>query len=368
MTVQTLPEAAVAYRFGGAVLEIETSHQPLLDEFASAYGDSRVAPAILPAKCGAGNPAGEREPAGRIAGATLRCEARFDAPNLTLRFEVDAQIPHLCDIALSLIRPRAVLQHFQPRELENGWRVIANEQDENAPLLKANDREAVIDLRQEPDEFVLNFIVAVAQLAQESVLFVHGGGIVIGGRGTLVVGRSGTGKSTTTAAVACRGHALLGDETVGIDTETREILAFRRTIKIRPGVRPREIVDRLGRMQHDTRFDANGLECAWVRGDELFPGVDVPWSAPLSAVFFLRSFSDRAAAEPFVPTLQHLHDLQAMTMSLSAVATWPLSPAHRLIRFVRAIDVFTKSRCYFLDLGTPDETAELIERTVTESC
>ena len=73
-----------------------------------------------------------------------------------------------------------------------------------------------------------------------------------------------------------------------------------------------------------------------------------------------------SAVEPFVPSLEHLSDLQALVGSLSAVVSWTRSPARRLMRFKALVDLFAARRCYFLDLGTPDETAALIEGTVRE--
>jgi hypothetical protein len=273
------------------------------------------------------------------------------------------------DIALRLIRPRAELQHFSVRPLGlAGWRLLGNDGDAEAPLLAADTHRAVLDVRLGPDEFLLNYVVGVAQLAQPSVIFLHAGGVSIDGRGTLLLGRSGQGKSTTTVALASRGHVLLGDETVGMRAASGELLPFRRTLRLRPGPRPQVVTARLGAVPHEMRLDAYGTPCDWVQSSRLFPGDPPPRTTPLSGVFFLRDFRDHAAVESFVPSLAHLEELRALTMSLSTIVSWPLAPAHRLMRFLRVIDVFAKSSCYFLDLGTPDETAALIERTVREQC
>src|SRR6185436_5576548 len=234
-----------------------------------------------------------------------------------------------------------------------GWKLIANENDESMPLLAANDRVAIVDTRLEPFEFLLNFVIAVAQLAQSSMMFVHAGAVSINGRGTLLIGASGRGKSTTTAALASRGHALLGDETVGLRPETTELWSFRRTLRLRPGPRPHVVADRLTTVAHGTRLDAFGNECVWIKPGELFPGPQPPVSLPLTDVFFLRSFAERASIEPFTPTLEHVGELRGLPMSLSAVASWPSTSAHRLMRFVRLLEVFKHCRCYFVDLGTP---------------
>src|SRR5205085_5102761 len=127
-----------------------------------------------------------------------------------------------------------------------------------------------------------NFSVAVVQFAQDTTIFVHGGGVSVAGRGTLIVGRSGQGKSTTTAALAARGHALFGDETIGIRFGTREMLPFRRAMKLRPGIRSARIEALFTQRPFGTRKDAAGVICAWVRPTELFPSVASPEPVPLT--------------------------------------------------------------------------------------
>ncbi len=342
------PAGRAAYRLGDVTLEIDSTYRPLLDGLQDAYGDCAVE-------------AGGDHGTGHVA-----CSARVIDDLVALEFEVPANTPHLCAIGSTVLRPRAELQHFVVRPLQSaGWQLIANERDENAPLLAANGHTALFDPKAEPPDFLLNFVIAVAQMAQQSVMFIHAGGVSINGRGTLIVGRSGHGKSTTTAALAGRGHPLFGDETVGIRLHSRELLAFRRTIKMRPGPRSEAVVARLRIAPYKIRKDAGGVECVWVPASTLFPASLTPLAAPLSDVFFLRRFSDHAAVEPFVPTLaDHLDELQPLTMTLSAIASWPFSPAQRAMRFARVADLFAKCRCYFLNLGTPDESAMLIERMV----
>jgi hypothetical protein len=336
------------FRFADVILEVDTTYEPLLAELRDTYGDCEVSAAV----------------AHNVV--RIGCSARImhERSRVALRFQTAGAIPHLSDIALRVIHPRAELRHFFLCEVDRpGWKCIADSRDRRAPLLLADAAVALVDVRVAPPEFLVNFVVGIAQLTQPSIAFVHAGSVRIDERGTLLVGGSGKGKSTTTAALASRGNALLGDETVGLRAEPREIIAFRRTLKLRPGPSATAVSERLKSVQHSMRMDAHGVACAWVRPATLFPGA-TPSSAPLDDVFFLRRFSSHAAVTPFVPTLDNLEEIQALTMTLSAIASWPFSAAHRLIRFARVIDLFAKCRCYLLDLGTPDETAALIERTV----
>jgi hypothetical protein len=343
------PVLRASFRLGNAMLDLDTTYAPLLDDFRHAYRDCAVS-------------AGTPDVTHRV-----RCSVRFieERSLVVLHVDAPAGLPHLCDVALCLIRPRAELQHFFDRPLDRpGWRLIASALDENLPLLAAGAGTAIVDVRVEPPELLLNFVVGVAQLVQRSIIFIHAGGVSIDGRGTLLIGRSGRGKSTTTMALASRGHALLGDETVGIRAQPCEIVPFRRTLKLRPGPRAHTVAQRLNTVPHTLRADAQGVLCAWVGAQALFPGLPPAVATPLRDAFFLRGFGETAAAERFVPSLEHLEELQALTMSLSAIVSWPASPAHRLIRFARVIGMFSTCRCHFLDLGTPDDTAALIERTV----
>lgn len=334
------------YRFGDNGLVLASDFAPLIDEFESCYGDCAAA-------------------VGSIA-VSLCCTAHAvpNTPLLVLHFE-SAALPSLFAAALSLVTPRADLQVYgEGTPPAPGWRLLANRTDANNPMLAASAGTIVIDTRLEPPEFLLNLIVGLVQLQQPAVIFTHGGAATIDGRGVLVTGPSGTGKSTTSASLAGRGHPLLGDETVGIRTDRPELVAFPRTIKLRPGPRAQLVAERLKTVRQGTRLDANGTVCAWVRPSDLFPDVAFPQTAPLDAVFFLRRFADAPRAERFTPTIADLDQLRALTMSLSAVVSWTTSPARRLMRFAQLIEIFSACRCYHLDLGTPDETAAAIEQTV----
>ena len=340
-----LPHAT--YRFAAKTLEIQSAHPALLAEFESAYGDCR-------------------EPDDAVPG--LRCRAIPAGGSIVaLHFEAEG-LPPLFEAALSLVRPRETLQHFDEAASGHaGWRLLGNRSDGSAPLLAASERCVLIDVLLEPPEFLLNLIVGVVQLLQPAIVFVHGGAVTIGGRGVLLTGRSGAGKSTTTAALAARGHPLLGDETVGLKADPPRLFAFRRTMKLRPGPRPRLVEERLPNVRQGWRIDANGVTCAWVRPSDLFPGAPAEPVAPLTDVFFLRGFASRPRIEPFAPSLDDLDELRGLTMSLSAVVSWTLSPSRRLMRFAQLTELFSHCRCYHVDLGPPDETAAAIEERVRQS-
>jgi hypothetical protein len=342
------PTASATYKFGDGYAQIVTDHNQLLKEFEDDYHD-----------CGAALNSASPLP-------VVRCVARTvpDTSLLALHFSAPS-LPSIFDAALSLVRPRLDLRHYDESVSGlDGWRLIADCRNSAAPLLVASDDVVLLDTALEPPEFAVNLIVGIVQLAQSSTVFVHGGGVRVGDRGVLITGKSGAGKSTTSAALAGRGHVLLGDETVGLRPDTREIVAFNRNLKIRPGPISLSLEERLSQMHCEERLDANGTSCAWVRPSMLFAGVAVTREAPLTHVFFLGNMGAHANAERFFPSLNDLDELRALTMSLSAVVSWTLSPSRRLLRFARLTELFSMCHCYRLDLGTPDESAAVIERMV----
>lgn len=74
---------------------------------------------------------------------------------------------------------------------------------------------------------------AIASWAVDSALLpVHAAALEIDGRGVLLVGESGAGKSTTAVACALEGAGLLGDDLCLIDAERRIIHSWYGTVKL----------------------------------------------------------------------------------------------------------------------------------------
>ena len=80
---------------------------------------------------------------------------------------------------------------------------------------------------------------------------------------------------------------------------------------------------------------------------------------PLTDIFFLRGFSARPGAEPFV---RHSGELPPASPLLASV--WAHPPAERALYLLRTLG---KARWWHLDVGgSPEETADMIEETVKE--
>ncbi|HEX8673677.1 MAG TPA: hypothetical protein VF710_17410 [Longimicrobium sp.] len=76
--------------------------------------------------------------------------------------------------------------------------------------------------------FVLNSAIPVA-LHLRGIPCLHASGIVVNGRGALFLGASGTGKSTTAAAMVAAGNELLTDDVAALDLRADQVL-------VRPGL------------------------------------------------------------------------------------------------------------------------------------
>lgn len=86
-----------------------------------------------------------------------------------------------------------------------------------------------IDVEPDPDarESALRSYIVKAALAaalrQQGKLILHASAVVLHGAAAAFVGVSGAGKSTTTAALHARGHALLADDLVAVDLSDSQV-------------------------------------------------------------------------------------------------------------------------------------------------
>ena len=82
-------------------------------------------------------------------------------------------------------------------------------------------REIDVDPAPEAQDFTLRSYIVKAALAaalrQQEKLILHASAVTIDGRAVAFIGSSGMGKSTTSAALHARGHALVADDLVAID-------------------------------------------------------------------------------------------------------------------------------------------------------
>lgn len=184
---------------------------------------------------------------------------------------------------------------------------------------------------------------------RSDAIFFHASSLGIGGKGTIFVGPKGGGKSTTSLALAARGHNLLSDEVGGYRPATGELIPFRRPVGIKPGPRSRAVSRGLAPEVAEA-IDRDGF----VRVDvnTLFP-VEPPRTFPLRRVVFLRGFRPRPDIARIDPGRAEIVELQPLMSSFLDA-----SHSRRVFDLVRLL---SKSAVYRLHPGDPDETAEYLE-------
>lgn len=88
-------------------------------------------------------------------------------------------------------------------------------------FLVREGREIVVDPLPTVEERVVRSYIVKAALAavllQQGKLVLHASGVSIEGAAVAFVGRSGMGKSTTSAALHARGHPVIADDLLGVD-------------------------------------------------------------------------------------------------------------------------------------------------------
>lgn len=182
--------------------------------------------------------------------------------------------------------------------------------------------------------------------------FFHAASLAMSGRGVLLIGPKGTGKSTLSLALAARGHSLYGDETAVFDPALRAILPMCRPVGIKPG--PRSSAVEASLMRIASAPDEDGM--LRVPARQLVPSIGVD-PAPLHHVIFLSGFGDEPKIEKITPGRDELSSMQPLRSSEPQASS--TLQVFELIRLLGSV------HCYRLSAGNPDATADLIEETLS---
>jgi hypothetical protein len=321
-----------SYRFGFGRLELDSDDAALNRRFSELYPEGFV-------------------PEGEGSGPHVRCRVRsLDEPEVAaIRFEDPEELDpvRFCDVLFP------ARDYVPGPAAEGGWRTIAPREHPETPLIALKGPDAIADRRQGWQPLVANVGVNRLIRLQRDVLFFHAASASIGGRGAMFVGPKGSGKTTTSLALASRGHPFLGDEIAAVRAGDRLLLPFRRAASIRQGMRAAGVDRRLGEGAYVSETYPDGSPRILANVAELFPAA-APSQTVLDRVYFLRRFAPAPRIERFEFGREHFPLLTPIGSSM-----WDVPKGLQMLRLSRLMQ---QVRCYHLDAGGPDETAEMLER------
>ena len=311
---------------GGVAVEVHTNDPELLDEIATTFG-----------------PPSDR-PAQTRLGATIVAHA----DSAVIRFEADdpsTLTPG--DMVMALESPGFPFRLIEPEW--PGWTAFAFRDDETA-LFHFRDEHVIVRRREHWRAGIGFLLLHRIYRMRSDAIFFHAATVGIFGRGVMLVGAKGAGKSTTALALTARGRTLLGDEIACYVPRTGELVPFLRPVGIKPGIRSPKI--------HDALVGA-GLE----PGDNIvrvdirrFLEVPEPHPVPLAAIVFLEPFEAEPRLEPAQASMADIGRLQPSAGSLVN------APA--ALRTMQMAKMLSSAKIFRLSPAEPDETAALLESAI----
>ena len=229
-----------------------------------------------------------------------------------------------------------------------GWNSVAF-RGSDVPMFAFRDRDCIFALGPKWRLSIVWFLFWRLLRMRSDAIFFHASALGIFGEGTIFVGPSGGGKSTTSLALAARGHNFLSDEVAGYLPARGELIPFRRPVGIKPGPRATAVENGLPATAA-AQIEREGFFRVDV--DTIFPTQE-PLPVPLRRVVFLRGFAERPYLERIKPGREEIVELQPLMSSFLNA-----SHSRRIFELTRLL---ATTKVYQLRLGDPDETAVYLE-------
>ena len=192
-----------------------------------------------------------------------------------------------------------------------------------------------------------------AMCAQAGVLFVHAAAVELGGSGLLLVGPTGTGKTTLAVGLARRGAGFLSDEVGAIRFDGPGLLPVPRAAGMRPGPCAQEAAPMLDGSGFPVETFADGSSKTLVPADAL-GATQLGTAIPFAHVIVL---DDRGTT----PRLARVDAAPRNAQYLAPVKSTPFSEGSGF-KVLRLIKLVSDVSWHRLRAGAPDETIALIER------
>jgi hypothetical protein len=258
------------------------------------------------------------------------------------------------DFARQLFPERQYLEYSAPAP----WRMLALPEAPHEPVI-AFGRSTILVSRSQPwQHMVAMYAISNAFRLQPDILVFHAASIALDGKGVLLFGDKGAGKTTLSLCLASRGHAFLGDEWGAISKSTSEMLPLRSLSSIRQGPRAKGVDEYLRNHPCDEVILRDGTKRVRVKVGSMFPRTSAR-IVPLTHAFFLRGFAARPAVERFARNGAELLRVSPLLATICG-----RSPGQLALELLRTLG---KACLWNLDVGgSPEETADLIEETLKE--
>lgn len=325
--------AADWYRVGGAYVGVRAGDGPFRARFRTLFEECSCAP-----------------PDGTAASRTVRCTAPAMSrgePHV-VRFED----PEPCDaarFALDIFHDRA----YHAADLAPGWTLLRRGRESVAV-----SADSIVARGQGWRSFAGSFAISRAIRLQRDALFFHAAAVAWRGRGMLLLGAKGSGKTTLALGMAARGHAFLGDELVGVGTDL-SLLPVRRAVSIREGPRAAAVTEALRQAgAASERFPDGGRRIRTTAG-RLLPNAGAT-PARLTVAVLLGGFASDVRIDRVRPGAALLSTLAPLPASL-----WGSPPG---VRALRTLSLFARVDCRALIHGPVEETLDRLTQLLEGRC
>jgi hypothetical protein len=330
--------AAEWYCFGAALLGLESEDTEFSSRFRDIYSEcavQRPLDAVLPQ-------------------VSLRVDALPSEPDW-LSVSLVPSLPDGTDFLCQLFPERGYKEC--PAD-ESEWLLLAQAAAPQEPVIALGPFAMLVSRRHPWQHLVAMYAISSAIWLQRDVFVLHAASVGIAGKGVLLSGAKGAGKSTLALSFARRGHEFLGDEWAAVSALSGELLPLRRAASVRPSPYPDGLDEHLRKQSSRVETLTDGTQRVRTKVGLAFPSAAAQ-AVPLADIFFLRGFSARPGVEPFA---RHGGGLPPASPLLASV--WGHPPAERALYMLRTLG---RARWWHLDVGgSPAETAVMIEETVKE--
>ena len=326
------------YRFGHTLLAMDSKDRPFSRRFKDIYGECAV----------------ELTESETLPHVDFQVASLPSDPSV-LAVSVNPKPPDAVDFMRRLVPDRP---YVECTEIAPGWRMLALPETPEEPVFAFGPSGILVSRSHPWQNAIALYAISSAFRLQPDVYVLHSASVGISGKGIMLSGAKGMGKTTLSLCFASRGHAFLGDEWAAVSSLTDELLPLRRAASIRPGPQAAGLDEYLQGHSCDMEILPDGTQRLRAKVGTVFPRA-LPQVVPLTDIFFLRQFAPRPVVERFTPSRG---ELPAVSPLLASV--WGYPPAERALHVFRTLG---KARWWQLDVGgSPEDTADLIEETLEE--